>query len=88
MDSDSATSGSPGSWQTPLAIGFLANLLGLPAISVPIGVGAKSSLPVGLQLIGTWWQEATLLRLAGALDGDAAVPRPSHFFDELDALLL
>jgi aspartyl-tRNA(Asn)/glutamyl-tRNA(Gln) amidotransferase subunit A len=41
-----------------------ANLAGVPAISVPCGVGARSGLPVGLQLIGNMFQEATILRAA------------------------
>ena len=66
---------------------FLANLLGLPAISVPVGLGGVSRLPVGLQLIGSWWEEATLLQLAGALEADEAIPRPGVFHSELDRLL-
>ena len=66
---------------------FLANLLGLPAISVPIALGESSRLPVGLQLIGRWWEEATLLHLAGALRADEAIPRPPIFHTELDRLL-
>ena len=71
---------------------FLANLLGLPAISVPIGLGAQSRLPVGLQFLGAAWEEATLLRLACALEaagdwGDDRKRRPPHFFHELDGLL-
>ena len=67
---------------------FLANLLGLPALSVPVGMGSASGLPIGVQLIGAWWEEATLLRIASALDADAAVPRPpiSHL-EALDAML-
>lgn len=66
---------------------FLANLLGLPASSVPIGLANETRLPVGLQLIGAWWEEAKLLRLACALDDDDAMPRPPIFFTELDRLL-
>lgn len=40
------------------------NLAGVPAISVPCGVGAQSGMPVGVQLIGGMFQEATLLRAA------------------------
>ena len=69
---------------------FLANLLGLPAASVPLGLGVDSRLPVGLQLVGAWWEEATVLRLACALEGTPGgtrTVRPPTFFDELDALL-
>jgi aspartyl-tRNA(Asn)/glutamyl-tRNA(Gln) amidotransferase subunit A len=60
-----------------------ANLAGLPAISVPCGftrgpgaaklAGAASSeavLPIGLQLIGRRFDEATLLRVADAYERD------------------
>jgi aspartyl-tRNA(Asn)/glutamyl-tRNA(Gln) amidotransferase subunit A len=40
------------------------NLAGVPAISVPCGVGARSGMPVGVQLIGGMFQEPTLLRAA------------------------
>lgn len=38
------------------------SLAGVPAISVPCGVSA--GLPVGLQIIGQWFDEKTVLRLA------------------------
>jgi aspartyl-tRNA(Asn)/glutamyl-tRNA(Gln) amidotransferase subunit A len=44
-----------------------APLAGLPAISVPGGFTA-GRLPIGLQLIGRAWEEATLLRAAGAYE--------------------
>ncbi len=40
-----------------------ANLAGIPAISVPCGFTA-SGLPVGLQILGRHFEEATVLRLA------------------------
>ena len=42
-----------------------APLAGLPALSTPAGFGA-GGLPVGLQLIGNYFQEAELLQAADA----------------------
>ena len=44
-----------------------ANFTGLPAISVPCGF-TREGLPVGLQLIGRAFDEATLLRIAHAYE--------------------
>jgi aspartyl-tRNA(Asn)/glutamyl-tRNA(Gln) amidotransferase subunit A len=56
---------------------FLANLTGLPAASAPIGVGA-GGLPIGLQLVGDAWDEATALAACAHLErlGIAAARRP------------
>ncbi len=40
-----------------------ANLAGTPAISVPCGL-SSGGLPIGLQLVGNFWTEDTLLNLA------------------------
>jgi aspartyl-tRNA(Asn)/glutamyl-tRNA(Gln) amidotransferase subunit A len=42
-----------------------ASLAGLPGMSVPAGFG-EQGLPVGLQLVGNYWQEAQLLHTAHA----------------------
>jgi len=55
------------------------NLAGLPGASVPAGLSADG-LPLGLQVIGKAFDEATMLRVAGVLETAAnftAVP-PSH----------
>ncbi|KAK9942874.1 hypothetical protein M0R45_008518 [Rubus argutus] len=61
-----------------------ANLLGLPAISIPVGYD-KQGLPIGLQLIGRPWGEASMLRLATAVEELCAKSkkRPVSFFDVL-----
>lgn len=40
-----------------------ANLAGVPAISVPCGLSSEG-LPIGVQLVGNFWSEATLLNMA------------------------
>ncbi|MDT4897461.1 MAG: aspartyl-tRNA(Asn)/glutamyl-tRNA(Gln) amidotransferase subunit [Acidobacteriota bacterium] len=44
-----------------------ANLAGIPGISLPCGL-SNGGLPVGFQLMGTYWSEPTLLRLAHAYE--------------------
>ena len=46
----------------------LANLAGLPAVSVPAGLG-EDGLPVGVQLVGARWADDALLDLAERLAG-------------------
>jgi Asp-tRNA(Asn)/Glu-tRNA(Gln) amidotransferase A subunit family amidase len=46
--------------------GVIANLTGVPGVSVPVGL--DGGLPVGLQLLATWGQDAQLLDAAEALE--------------------
>jgi aspartyl-tRNA(Asn)/glutamyl-tRNA(Gln) amidotransferase subunit A len=48
-----------------------ANLAGLPAVSIPCGF-TSMDLPVGLQLTGRRFDEATLLRIADAYERDTS----------------
>ncbi len=45
------------------------NLTGLPAISLPCGF--SQGLPIGLQIVGGAWREASVLRAARAYEGSA-----------------
>lgn len=66
---------------------FLANLIGTPGYSVPIGytqfTADSPPLPIGLHLMGTHWSEHVLLRIASALDSEYASSRilPLYFVD-------
>jgi len=53
-----------------------ASLAGLPGISVPAGL-SDSGLPLGLQLIGKPFDEATVLRAAGAIERAAGFELPT-----------
>ena len=46
-----------------LKFGIGVNLAGLPALSQPVGL-TSNGLPIGLQLIGQYWQESKLLSTA------------------------
>jgi len=48
-----------------------ASLAGLPGISVPAGL-SSDGLPLGLQVIGRAFDEATMLRIAGVIESAAA----------------
>jgi aspartyl-tRNA(Asn)/glutamyl-tRNA(Gln) amidotransferase subunit A len=43
------------------------NVLGLPAITIPCGI-TPAGLPLGLQIVGRPWDEASVLSLASALE--------------------
>jgi AtzE family amidohydrolase len=50
------------------------SFIGLPVISVP--VARPGQLPIGAQLVGAPWAEATLFRVAAALEATGAVAAP------------
>ncbi len=63
---------------------FLGNLTGLPAGTAP--VGAEDGLPIGLQLVGDAWDEATVLGALCHLERIevARVQKPKAALDLLD----
>ncbi len=56
-----------------------ANLAGVPAISFPCGV-SSNGLPIGTQLIGNFWSEATLLNLANIYEKEFPLNMKPHIF--------
>jgi Asp-tRNA(Asn)/Glu-tRNA(Gln) amidotransferase A subunit family amidase len=68
----------------------LANFLGLPGISIPIGYEDETGLPIGFQLLGDAWSEPALIRLGCIVEnylnihGDGRrKPPDKNFFDVL-----
>jgi aspartyl-tRNA(Asn)/glutamyl-tRNA(Gln) amidotransferase subunit A len=63
---------------------FLGNITGLPALSAPVGRD-REGLPIGLQLVGDAYDEATVLAAAAHLErlGAARAERPSVSVDVL-----
>uniref|UniRef100_A0A7S3QM47 Amidase domain-containing protein n=1 Tax=Dunaliella tertiolecta TaxID=3047 RepID=A0A7S3QM47_DUNTE len=67
----------------------VANFIGLPAISVPVGCDPRG-MPVGLQLLGKPWREGSLLMYAAAMEGvmargpeGSAAGKPKVWIDPL-----
>ena len=58
---------------------YLANLTGLPAGTAPVGLD-HHSMPVGLQIIGDAWDEASVLQVLGHTERieAASVPQPGN----------
>lgn len=60
--------------QNPLAAYLMdaytlpVNLAGLPGLALPVALGADNHMPVGLQLVGSAFGEAALLRIAHRLE--------------------
>ncbi len=46
------------------------NLAGLPGMSLPVGLGRETGMPVGLQITARPFDEATMLQLAGVLEAN------------------
>jgi aspartyl-tRNA(Asn)/glutamyl-tRNA(Gln) amidotransferase subunit A len=65
---------------------FLGNLTGLPAGSAPVGCDGDG-LPIGLQIVGDAWDEATVLATMAHLErlGAAKVERPRIAVDMIES---
>jgi AtzE family amidohydrolase len=54
--------------------------IGLPALAVPIAdpaaLGTPGGMPIGVQLVAAPWQEASLFRVAGALERAGVIAAP------------
>ncbi len=55
-----------------------ANLAGVPAMSLPVGLGDKG-LPIGMQLIGKHFDEATIYQVASVIEASVKFNAVSNF---------
>ena len=64
---------------------FLGNLTGLPGLAVPVGYTSRG-LPIGLQVMGRWYEEGMLLKIGYALEKTGAFPtkKPRVFYDVVE----
>lgn len=58
-----------------------ANLAGVPAVSIPSGLSGDG-LPIGTQLIGTFWSEALLLNMANVYENNFPLGEKPLIFAE------
>ncbi|KAI7905528.1 amidase signature domain-containing protein [Cokeromyces recurvatus] len=67
-----------------MAFCTLANLTGLPAVNVPAGF--HEGMPIGLQFMAKWWNEALLCRIAKACEHipniERKVPAANQWFGD------
>ena len=81
--------GTPGGWSDlsatteKMRYAFEANLTGHPAISFPAGYD-RDGLPIGMQAMGNYWSERTLLRIAYAAEQVVERRRPGVFYQILE----
>ena len=47
---------------------YFMSALGLPAVTVPLGCSNQLGLPLGIQFIGKWFDEATMMKVARTLE--------------------
>ena len=62
----------------------MGNLTGIPAVVVPVGYD-NEGLPIGEQMMTSWWEEHVGLRVAHCLEGLVTRKKPELYFDILNA---
>ena len=74
---DAATSG------TLMKFSVLANFTGIPGVVVPVGYN-EDDLPIGLQVMGRWWEEHVILRVAHAVESVVEYKPPKVYSNPLE----
>ncbi|XP_015759129.1 PREDICTED: fatty acid amide hydrolase-like [Acropora digitifera] len=60
-----------------------ANFTGIPAMTLPVGYD-DGGLPIGLQIMTSWWNEQLMLRVAHAAEGFVTKKRPQVYYNLLE----
>lgn len=61
---------------------FVGNFVGIPALTMPCGY-TPEGLPIGVQLLGRWWEEHVVLKAAFALESRITKREPAVSFSNL-----
>jgi len=64
----------------------LANMTGIPSISIPVGYSCHSNLPIGVQVMTKWWNEADGLELAKFIESKIKMKKPEVFFNMIEEI--
>lgn len=62
---------------------FLGNITGIPGVVVPVGYNTQG-LPIGVQVMTSWWDEHVALRVAHCLEGLVTKKEPRVHYDILN----
>ncbi|XP_072036787.1 uncharacterized protein [Amphiura filiformis] len=63
----------------------IGNLTGIPCLVVPVGYDSQG-LPVGLQIMGRWWEDHVILRIGNILErfAEGNLRKPQVYYDYLE----
>lgn len=61
----------------------LANFTGIPGMTLPVGYD-EHGLPIGLQIMSSWWNEHVMLRVAHAAEGFVSKKKPQVHYNLLE----
>ena len=68
---------------TLMKFSALANFTGIPGVVVPVGYD-EDDLPIGLQVMGRWWEEHVILRVAHAVESVVEYKPPKIYCNPLE----
>lgn len=61
----------------------IGNFTGVPGMTLPVGYDDQG-LPIALQIMSSWWNEHTMLRVAHAAEGFVTKKKPQVYYSLLE----